>query len=123
MPLSELERAFVARCKSRQLFPKSRALEDLGVDDVVRDLAARGPEHPLGHCPAGRPPDVRRRRRPVRRQDDIVQPDQRVVERQRLDVEDIEAGAGDPAIASASASACWSTSSPRPTLMKYAEAS
>ena len=35
----------------------------------------------------------------MRRQDDVVEPDQRIVEREWLDLEDVEAGAGDPAIA------------------------
>ena len=54
----------------------------------------------------------------MRRQDHVVERQQRIVRGQRLDRVDVEAGAGDPAIAQRSISACWSTSSPRATLMK-----
>ncbi len=85
--------------RPRAFSAERRPFEHLGIDDVLGQQPPRGPEHPLGHRPAGRPPDVRGRRRPVRRQDHIVQLEQRIVERQRLDLEDIEAGAGDPPLA------------------------
>ena len=92
--------------ESRKLLTKSRLIEYLRVDDIVGPFAACGLEHTFGHRRSGRSPDVRGRCRPVRRQDHVVQTDQGIARRQRLDLEDIEAGAGDPAMRRAATSAC-----------------
>src|SRR5207249_3652489 len=47
----------------------------------------------------GEPRRVASRRQPMRREDDVVQSDERGVCRQGLVLEDIQAGAGDPTLA------------------------
>src|SRR5262245_60405906 len=92
--------------ESSQLLPESRPFEHVWVNDILWRLPPGGPEHPLGHRPASGPPDVRGRRRPMRCQEDIVQTEKHIVERERLDLEHVQPGAGDPALAECGRQRC-----------------
>ena len=76
-----------------EIAPASRGKpdrRDLGIDHVLRHQPRGRPEHPLGHRPAGRRPDVGRGGRPVRGQDDVVQRQERILERAAAPGEDVE---------------------------------
>ena len=76
-----------SRSEPGQLGLKDGAGQNFLVDDIVGNLSTGGPEHAFGHGSACRLPDIARGRRPVWRQDDVVQTDQGVIGRQGFDGE------------------------------------
>src|SRR5437870_3609885 len=80
--------------KPRELSNEFRSIKHIRVYDVVGWFTSCGLEHALGHGPPSGQPDVGRRGRPVRRQDDVVQLEQGVLAGERLDLEHVEAGTG-----------------------------
>ena len=87
--------------RNRQIEAPSVPVVDLGVDRRREALAADAGEEVRGghrgHLAAGRP----RRRRDVRHDQAVVEADQRMVDRDRLGVRDVQGGRGDRAVARA----------------------